>query len=56
MPPDDHQAKAATPNPRELDRLLDRASTRDAGRLRARLRGLERKRPSSPDALRKLAR
>src|SRR6185437_14847698 len=43
------------PAPRELERLLDRALTRDAGRLRARLRGLERKRPSSPDALRKLA-
>ena len=43
------------PTPRELERLLDRALTRDAGRLRARLRGMERKRPSSPDVLRKLA-
>ena len=43
------------PTPRELERLLDRALTRDAGKLRARLRGLERKRPSSPDALRKVA-
>ncbi len=43
------------PAPRELERLLDRALTRDAGRLRARLRGLERKRPASPDGLRKLA-
>ena len=43
------------PAPRELERLLDRAMTRDAGRLRARLRGLERKRSSSPDVLRKLA-
>jgi len=41
--------------PRELERLLDRALARDAGRLRARLRGIERKRPSSPDALCKLA-
>jgi len=55
MPRDDHQAKAAPPNLRELERLLDRALTRDAGKLRARLRGLERKRPSSTDALRKLA-
>ena len=55
MPPDDHQAKAARPNARELERLLDRALTRDAGRLRARLRGLERKKPSSPGALHKLA-
>ena len=39
-----------------MERLLDRALARDAGKLRARLRGLERKRPSSPDALRKLAR
>ncbi|MBN8736835.1 MAG: ATP-dependent RNA helicase HrpA [Xanthomonadales bacterium] len=44
------------PGPRELERLLDRALTRDAGKLRARLRGLERKWSSSPDALRKLAR
>src|SRR5690348_842660 len=43
------------PTPRELERLLDRALTRDAGRLRARLRGMERKRQSSPDVLRKLA-
>jgi ATP-dependent helicase HrpA len=43
------------PAPRELERLLDRALTRDAGRLRARLRGLERKRPAPPDGLRKLA-
>ncbi|MDE2055430.1 MAG: ATP-dependent RNA helicase HrpA, partial [Xanthomonadaceae bacterium] len=43
------------PGPRELERLLDRALTRDAGKLRARLRGVERKRPPSPDALRKLA-
>src|SRR6185437_4529726 len=43
------------PAPRQLERLLDRTLTRDAGRLRARLRGLERKRPPSPDALRKLA-
>ncbi|HJR10549.1 MAG TPA: ATP-dependent RNA helicase HrpA, partial [Rhodanobacteraceae bacterium] len=42
------------PSPRELDRLLDRALTRDAGKLRARLRGVDRKRPPSPDALRKL--
>ncbi|HXE66008.1 MAG TPA: ATP-dependent RNA helicase HrpA [Rhodanobacteraceae bacterium] len=55
MPRDDHQAKAAPPSPRELERLLDRALTRDAGKLRVRLRGLERKRPSSTDALRKLA-
>ncbi|WIG54903.1 MAG: ATP-dependent helicase HrpA [Rhodanobacteraceae bacterium] len=55
MPRDDHQAKAAPPRPRELERLLDRALTRDAGKLRARLRGLERKRPSSREALRKLA-
>ena len=41
--------------PRELERLLDRALTHDAGRLRARLRGLERRRASSPDALSKLA-
>ena len=44
------------PGPRELERLLDRALTRDAGKLRARLRGYARNRPSSPDALRKLAR
>src|SRR5690242_16861801 len=44
---------AATP--RELERLLDRASTRDAGKLRARLLGLERKRGSSPGTLHKLA-
>ncbi|HET7162415.1 MAG TPA: ATP-dependent RNA helicase HrpA [Rhodanobacteraceae bacterium] len=43
------------PTPRELERLLDRASTRDAGKLRARLSGLERKRGSSPGALHKLA-
>ncbi|HKZ10434.1 MAG TPA: ATP-dependent RNA helicase HrpA [Rhodanobacteraceae bacterium] len=43
------------PAPRELERLLDRALTRDAGRLRARLRGFEREHASSPDALRKLA-
>ena len=51
-----HRARDShPPATRELERLLDRALTRDAGRLRARLRGLERKRPSSPDALRKLA-
>ncbi|MGH8116046.1 MAG: DUF3418 domain-containing protein [Rhodanobacteraceae bacterium] len=44
------------PSPRELDRLLDGVLARDAGRLRGRLRKLERTRPSSPDALRKLAR
>ncbi|HEX5353963.1 MAG TPA: DUF3418 domain-containing protein [Rhodanobacteraceae bacterium] len=44
------------PSPRELERLLDRALTRDAGRLRARLRGLERKRRTSPGALHELAR
>ncbi|HEY9111424.1 MAG TPA: ATP-dependent RNA helicase HrpA [Rhodanobacteraceae bacterium] len=43
------------PAPRDLERLLDRASTRDAGRLRARLHALARKRPPSPDALRELA-
>jgi ATP-dependent helicase HrpA len=51
-----HPRGARPPAPRDLERLLDRALTRDAGRLRARLRGLERKRPASPDALRKLAR
>src|SRR6185312_9065402 len=50
-----HPRGDQAPTPRELERLLDRALTRDAGRLRARLRGVERKRPSSPDALRKLA-
>ncbi|HVX06074.1 MAG TPA: ATP-dependent RNA helicase HrpA, partial [Rhodanobacteraceae bacterium] len=55
MSRDDHQARAVPPSARELERLLDRALTRDAGRLRARLHGLERKRSSSPDALRKLA-
>ncbi|HEY8229557.1 MAG TPA: DEAD/DEAH box helicase, partial [Rhodanobacteraceae bacterium] len=43
------------PAPRELERLLDCALTRDAGKLRVRLRGLERKQSSPPDALRKLA-
>ncbi len=55
MPRDDHPAKAARPNARELERLLDRALTRDAGRLRARLRGLARKKPPPPGALHKLA-
>jgi len=50
-----HPRGDRAPAPRDLERMLDRALTRDAGRLRARLRGLERKRPSSPDALRKLA-
>src|SRR5690348_7871022 len=50
-----HSRGDRAPAPRDLERMLDRALTRDAGRLRARLRGLERKRPSSPDALRKLA-
>ncbi|HEX7369607.1 MAG TPA: ATP-dependent RNA helicase HrpA [Rhodanobacteraceae bacterium] len=45
----------AAPTLRDLHRLLERALTRDAGRLRARLRGLERKMPPSPDALRQLA-
>src|SRR6185437_4288580 len=49
------RSREPTPTPRDLERLLDRALTRDAGKLRARLRGLERKRPSSADALRKLA-
>ncbi|MBS0382553.1 MAG: ATP-dependent RNA helicase HrpA [Proteobacteria bacterium] len=43
------------PTTRDLERLLDRALARDAGKLRARLRGFERKHPASPDALRKLA-
>jgi ATP-dependent helicase HrpA len=55
MPREDHQARAAPPSPRELERLLDRALTRDAGRLRARLSGLARKRGSSPGALHELA-
>jgi len=50
-----HPRGDRAPAPRDLERMLDRALRRDAGRLRARLRGLERKRPSSPDALRKLA-
>ena len=50
-----HPRSERAPAARELERLLDRALTRDAGRLRARLRGVERKRPSSPDAVRKLA-
>jgi ATP-dependent helicase HrpA len=50
-----HPRRDRAPAPRDLERQLDRALTRDAGRLRARLRGLERKRPSSADALRKLA-
>jgi len=51
-----HAAPDHAPKPRELERLLGRALTRDAGRLRARLHGLERKRPPAADALRKLAR
>lgn len=43
------------PTPRELERLLVRALTRDAGKLRARLRGIERKRVLPPGALQKLA-
>jgi ATP-dependent helicase HrpA len=50
-----HPRGDRAPAPRDLERMLDRALTRDAGRLRARLHGLERKRPSSPDALRRLA-
>ena len=49
-----HPRADRAPAPRDVEHLLDRALTRDAGRLRARLRGLERKRPASPDALRKL--
>ncbi|WHZ19207.1 MAG: ATP-dependent helicase HrpA [Rhodanobacteraceae bacterium] len=55
MPRDDHHARAAPPSPRALERLLAKAMSRDAGRLRARLRSLERKRASAPGALRKLA-
>ncbi|MGH8184096.1 MAG: ATP-dependent RNA helicase HrpA, partial [Rhodanobacteraceae bacterium] len=55
MPPD-HHTLTASPKPRELEQLLDKAMSRDAGRLRARLRAQERKRPLAPDALRKLAR
>ncbi len=40
----------------DLERLLGKALSRDAGRLRARLRTLQRKRPAPPDALRQLAR
>src|SRR6185312_8189292 len=43
------------PTPRELERMLDRALTSDVGRLRARLRGRERKRPSAPETMRELA-
>jgi ATP-dependent helicase HrpA len=45
----------AVPAPRDLRRLLDHALTHDAGRLRVRLRGLERKHAATPDAWRKLA-
>jgi ATP-dependent helicase HrpA len=51
-----HADSGAAPSPRALERLLQHALTHDAGKLRARLRGLERKHPASPDALRKLAR
>jgi ATP-dependent helicase HrpA len=50
-----HPASDHAPRPRELERLLDRALTRDAGRLRARLRALDRKRPLPANALHKLA-
>ena len=45
----------AVPTPRDLQRLLDHALTHDAGRLRVRLRGLERKHAATPDAWHKLA-
>src|SRR5579875_3086694 len=47
--------KPDAPPPRDLRRRLDRVLTRDARRLRARLQGLERMRPPSPEALRALA-
>ncbi len=56
MPRNDPGDKAAPPTPRELERLLKKAMSRDAGRLRARLRRLTRGRGrASPEALRKLA-
>jgi ATP-dependent helicase HrpA len=50
-----HPRADVLPSVHALERLLDRALTRDAGKLRVRLRGLARKRPPSPGALRKLA-
>ncbi|TAN05759.1 MAG: ATP-dependent RNA helicase HrpA [Rhodanobacteraceae bacterium] len=46
----------AVPAPRDLQRLLERALTRDAGRLRLRLRGLQRKHAATPGAWHQLAR
>ena len=45
-----------TPHPRELGSRLDGVLSRDAGRLRARLRRLVRERKPSPEGLAKLAR
>ncbi|HEX7324856.1 MAG TPA: ATP-dependent RNA helicase HrpA [Rhodanobacteraceae bacterium] len=47
--------RADVPDPRALERELAHALSRDAGRLRARLRALERKRPAPAEAWRKLA-
>ncbi|MGN6790601.1 MAG: ATP-dependent RNA helicase HrpA [Rhodanobacteraceae bacterium] len=50
-----HPRNGHPPAPRDLERLLGHALTRDAGKLRARLRGLERKRSTPPDDWRELA-
>src|SRR5574337_1806724 len=52
--PRKHSKRDGTPAPRDLARLLERASSRDAGKLRARLQKLERK--PAPAALQSLAR
>jgi ATP-dependent helicase HrpA len=51
-----HPDTGAIPTPGALRRQLDGVLTRDAGRLRARLRGIERSREAAPAALGKLAR
>jgi ATP-dependent helicase HrpA len=56
MSPDPRSSTRSTPNPRELESRLDGVLSRDAGRLRARLRRLARARKPSREAWAKLAR